>query len=590
MTQVVGLDIGTSAVRAAELEIGVPAPRARRLRPGRPAAGRHRRRRGPGPLGGVRRHLPAVAERRSSTSKSVVVGIAGLRAITRELDLPVGARRRGRQRGALPVRRGHPLPAGQDDPLRAGALRQHRPRRHRRRAGCSSPPPIATWSTAWSTSSEPGGPQGRGRRPRVLGAGAGPGRQGRSRRASPRRSSPSAPASRWWSSTSRAGPSSSAPSAPAAMPPPPPSPSALDLPLVDAEAIKRHLGELGPRRKSAERAVQPAIARAGRARSATPSSTSPRCPDRAPIARVLLTGGGSMLHGLVERAADPGAHPGRARLAAVATRPLADRPRPRAGGQHRPGAGHAHRPGASRAQPVGQEVQPGPARDRASRPSTAQVTRKAIRGGRGRRAPGGGVRAPSASAGPQRPERREPISTPAWRSSTPRSPPTTRSSPSHNELRDRHGPGDTVCRARPSTGRRCLDQLGSRTPAGLARQHLHRHRPGRRGAPAHDRGDRSSRRHRSRARARSGRFTVAAERARSRADAHFSPVALWIDESHGVADVQPARRELGDQRTGRGQHHRVLPVDAWLADQRRQPHQERRLSDGTVHAATESRS
>ena len=48
----------------------------------------------------------------------------------------------------------------------------------------------------------------------------------RMHRTSPRRSSPSAPDSPWWSSTSRGAPSSSGPSDPEATPPPPPSPPA----------------------------------------------------------------------------------------------------------------------------------------------------------------------------------------------------------------------------------------------------------------------------------------------------------------------------------------------------------------------------
>ncbi len=87
MQQVVGLDIGTSAVRAAELEFGSGPPKLVAFgQVGLP----------PGAiLDGEVKDVPAVADaiRRlwhngRFVSDSVVVGIAGLRVITRELDLP----------------------------------------------------------------------------------------------------------------------------------------------------------------------------------------------------------------------------------------------------------------------------------------------------------------------------------------------------------------------------------------------------------------------------------------------------------------------------------------------------------------------
>src|SRR5271169_1502931 len=87
MSQVVGLDIGTSAVRAAELEIGGGAPKLVAFgQVGLP----------PGAIedGEVQDHsavadaISRLWENGGFTSNSVVVGIAGLRAITRELDLP----------------------------------------------------------------------------------------------------------------------------------------------------------------------------------------------------------------------------------------------------------------------------------------------------------------------------------------------------------------------------------------------------------------------------------------------------------------------------------------------------------------------
>ena len=76
--------------------------------------------------------------------------------------------------------------------------------------------------------------------------------------------------------------------------------SALDLPLPDAEAIKRRLGDDLPQVQAAERAVQGHI---------TELITEVRnsiqyfaaLPGRQPISRVLITGGGSRLRGLIEQ-------------------------------------------------------------------------------------------------------------------------------------------------------------------------------------------------------------------------------------------------------------------------------------------------
>ncbi|MHB8680564.1 MAG: type IV pilus assembly protein PilM [Acidimicrobiales bacterium] len=87
MPQFVGLDIGTSAVRAAEIEIGGATPTLVAFsQVGLP----------PGTvIDGEVRDVTAVADavkrlwqNGKFSSKSVVVGIAGLRVITRELDLP----------------------------------------------------------------------------------------------------------------------------------------------------------------------------------------------------------------------------------------------------------------------------------------------------------------------------------------------------------------------------------------------------------------------------------------------------------------------------------------------------------------------
>src|ERR1019366_10623236 len=87
MQQVVGLDIGTSAVRAAELEFGSGAPKLVAfgqvgLPPGAIVDGEVQ------DLSAVSDAIERLWQNGKFQSKSVVVGIAGLRAITREVDLP----------------------------------------------------------------------------------------------------------------------------------------------------------------------------------------------------------------------------------------------------------------------------------------------------------------------------------------------------------------------------------------------------------------------------------------------------------------------------------------------------------------------
>ena len=76
--------------------------------------------------------------------------------------------------------------------------------------------------------------------------------------------------------------------------------SALDVPLVDAETMKRHLGAAEPQVRSAERAVESTIGElVGEIRSSIQYFAS--LPGRSPIADVIITGGGSRLRGLVEQ-------------------------------------------------------------------------------------------------------------------------------------------------------------------------------------------------------------------------------------------------------------------------------------------------
>ena len=87
MAQVVGLDIGTSAVRAAELEFGSGAPVLVAfgqvgLPPGAIVDGEVQ------DVSAVSHAITRLWQNGKFLSKSVVLGVAGLRAITRELDLP----------------------------------------------------------------------------------------------------------------------------------------------------------------------------------------------------------------------------------------------------------------------------------------------------------------------------------------------------------------------------------------------------------------------------------------------------------------------------------------------------------------------
>lgn len=76
--------------------------------------------------------------------------------------------------------------------------------------------------------------------------------------------------------------------------------SALDLPLADAEAVKRRLGEPVPQVHAAERAVQDSIAElVSEIRNSIQYFAS--LPGRSPVSRVMMTGGGSRLRGLVEQ-------------------------------------------------------------------------------------------------------------------------------------------------------------------------------------------------------------------------------------------------------------------------------------------------
>jgi type IV pilus assembly protein PilM len=75
--------------------------------------------------------------------------------------------------------------------------------------------------------------------------------------------------------------------------------SALDLPLADAEAVKRRLGEPSPQIQAAEQPARAAMQElVGEIRNSVHYFAS--LPGREPIGRILITGGGSRLRGFVE--------------------------------------------------------------------------------------------------------------------------------------------------------------------------------------------------------------------------------------------------------------------------------------------------
>ena len=295
MTQVVGLDIGTSAVRAAELEIGGAAPVLVAfgqvgLPPGAIEDGEVQDR------SAVADAISRLWENGGFTSRSVVVGIAGLRAITRELDLPwvpddeVDSAVRFQSEEVIPFPPDKTLLSAQVlGDMGSDGTRTRRvlvAAAHRDlvdgvvdvvgRAGLDvqgvdlvssalvralvdkgdlGQDPEAIVSVGAGLSVVVVHQQGRPLFVRTIGSGGN--------------------------------------AATAAIS------AGLDVPLVDAEAIKRHLGELGPQTKAAERAVTGCLRDlVGEIRNSIQYFAS--LPDRAPISRVLITGGGSMLHGLVE--------------------------------------------------------------------------------------------------------------------------------------------------------------------------------------------------------------------------------------------------------------------------------------------------
>ncbi len=296
MAQVVGLDIGTSAVRAAELEFGSGAPVLVAfgqvgLPPGAIVDGEVQ------DLSAVSDAIMRLWQNGKFQSKTVVVGIAGLRAITREVDLPwvpdedVDSAVRFQSEEVIPFPPDKTILSAQvlSDNTAPDGTKTRRvlvAAAHRdlvegvvnaaEQAGLIVEG-VDLVSSALVRAL--GDPSVAAERPEaIVSIGAGltvvvVHQHGRPQ------------------FVRTIGTGGNAATAAVA--------SALDLPLVDAEGLKRRLGEASPQVASAETAVQPAIAElVGEIRNSIQYFAT--LPGRAPIARVLLTGGGARLRGLVK--------------------------------------------------------------------------------------------------------------------------------------------------------------------------------------------------------------------------------------------------------------------------------------------------
>ena len=297
MQQIVGLDIGTSAVRAAELEVNGRRPVLRAfsqvgLPPGVVVDGEIQ------DSSAVSEAITRLWRNGKFSSKSVVVGIAGLRAIMREIELPwvpdeeVESAVRFQSEEVIPfpadktilstevladyegpdgTTQRHVLVAAAHRDLVDGVVGAvERAGLHVERVDLVSSALVRALVTSVPEAQEPEAivsigagltvivvhQQGRPQFVRTIGMG---------------------------SNLATAAIS-----------------SALDVPFVDAEAMKRNLGAAEPHVRSAERAVEPTIVElVGEIRSSIQYFAS--LPDRFPIAGVTITGAGSRLRGLVDQ-------------------------------------------------------------------------------------------------------------------------------------------------------------------------------------------------------------------------------------------------------------------------------------------------
>lgn len=297
MEQVVGLDIGTSAVRAAELQIngGRPALRAFSqvgLPPGVIVDGEIQ------DEAAVSNAISRLWRNGKFTSKSVVVGVAGLRAITREIDLPwvpddeVDSAVRFQSEEVIPFPPEKTILSTQvlsDQEASDGTTQRHvlvaaahrdmidgvvgaveRAGLHVERVDLVSSALVRALVSSVPQAEQPEAivsvgagltvivvhQQGRPQFVRTIGMGSNLATEAIS--------------------------------------------SALDLPFADAEAMKRRLGDSESQVRSAEFAVQPTIGElVGEIRNSIQYFAS--LPGRSAIAGVTVTGAGARLRGLVEQ-------------------------------------------------------------------------------------------------------------------------------------------------------------------------------------------------------------------------------------------------------------------------------------------------
>jgi len=296
MAQVVGLDIGTSAVRAAELEFGAGAPVLVAfgqvgLPPGAIVDGEVQ------DPSAVSDAIVRLWQNGKFQSKSVVVGIAGLRAITREVDLPwvpdedLDSAVRFQSEEVIPFPPDKTILSTQvlADSTAADGSKTRRvlvAAAHRDLVdgvvGAAEKAGLVVEGVDLVSSAlvrALGDPSVAAERPEaIVSIGAGltvvvVHQHGRPQ---------------FVRTIGTGGNTATAAVA-----------SSLDLPLVDAELLKRRLGEESSQVRAAESAVQPAIAElVGEIRNSVQYFAT--LPGRVPIARVLLTGGGARLRGLVK--------------------------------------------------------------------------------------------------------------------------------------------------------------------------------------------------------------------------------------------------------------------------------------------------
>ncbi len=141
---VVGLDIGTSAVRAAEIDISHSQPVLLTygqvgLPPGSLVDGEIR------DGSSVTEAIKKLWENGQFSTSTVIVGIAGLRAITREIDLPFVPDNEVDSAVRFQSEEVIPFPPGPDHPLLPDPGRLHVAGRATRCGACWSPRPTPIW-------------------------------------------------------------------------------------------------------------------------------------------------------------------------------------------------------------------------------------------------------------------------------------------------------------------------------------------------------------------------------------------------------------------------------------------------------------